>query len=420
MSSSAKLRAVKGMNDILPAEMPRWHRIEKAFRAMAERYGFAEVRPPIVEPTTLFVRSIGEATDIVEKEMYTFTDKGDASLTLRPEGTASCVRAYLEHNAGELQPVNKWYYLGPMYRRERPAKGRYRQFYQAGVEVYGDPGPHIDAEIIDMVVSLLRELGVQDIEVLLNSLGGKETRATYRQALLDYLAPHRERLSADSQRRLERNPLRVLDSKAAEDRAISAGAPRLIDYLTDDDRAHFEELQETLKALGTPFRIDPTLVRGLDYYTRTLFEVQGRGGDLGAQNALLGGGRYDGMIEELGGPSTPAIGFAMGIERILLAMSEGDPDPAPDAFIVAFGGLQRQATVLARNLRAAGLTVDADLRGTSIKSQMRRANRSGARYALIVAPDELERGVVRCKDLQGSSEDDLALDAIVEHLRQPR
>ncbi len=398
------IRAVKGMNDILPEDMPRWRRLEEAFRAKVEGHGFGEIRTPIVEPTALFVRSIGETTDIVEKEMYTFTDKAEKSLTLRPEGTASCVRAYLEANAGAKQPVNKWYYLGPMYRRERPAKGRYRQFYQAGCEIYGDPGPYCDAEMIDMVVSLLRELGIVDLEVLINSLGGPETRARYRDALRAYLEPHRARLSEDSQRRLDTNPLRVLDSKAHEDQEIAAGAPNILELLSDDDAAHFEGLKATLDRLGTPYRVEPRLVRGLDYYTRTLFEVQGRGGELGAQNALLGGGRYDGMIEELGGPATPAIGFAMGLERLLLAMPTEAAAPAIDAMVLAARPeLRIEATLISRDLRAAGLRVENDLRGTSLKSQLRRADKVGAHVALIVGDDELARGVVQWKRLVGEA-----------------
>jgi histidyl-tRNA synthetase len=406
------------MNDILPEVMPRWRRLEARFRAHVERYGYGEIRTPIVEPTALFVRSIGEATDIVEKEMYTFSDKAEKSLTLRPEGTASCVRAYLEANAGAKQPVNKWYYLGPMYRRERPAKGRYRQFHQAGCEIYGDDGPYSDAEMIDMVVTLLRDLGIVDVEVLLNSLGGPETRARYREALLAYLAPHREKLSEESRRRLETNPLRVLDSKAPEDQAIAASAPSLLDFLADDDAAHFRDLKATLDRLGTPYRVEPRLVRGLDYYTRTLFEVQGRGGELGAQNALLGGGRYDGMIAELGGPATPAIGFAMGLERLLLAMPDEPLAPTVDVMVLAARPeLRMEATILSTELRRAGLTVENDLRGTTLKSQMRRADKLGAKVALIVGDDELARGVVQWKRLVGEGQGEAPRAEIVASLR---
>ncbi|MEM1416681.1 MAG: histidine--tRNA ligase [Myxococcota bacterium] len=413
----AKLRSVKGMNDILPADIGRWHRLEAAFRHRAERYGYAEVRTPVLEPTELFVRGIGEVTDIVEKEMYTFEDKGGKMLTLRPEGTASCVRAWLQHSVGGSEPVTKWYYVGPMYRRERPAKGRYRQFFQAGCEVYGDPGPYVDAELVDMVVGFLRELGVEDVEVLVNSLGSGDTRARYRDALVAHLAPMRGRLSEDSRRRLETNPLRVLDSKAPEDQEAAASAPTILDYLDDADRAHFEGFQETLRALGTPFRVEPRLVRGLDYYTRTLFEVVGRGGDLGAQSTLLGGGRYDKMIGDLGGPSTPAIGFAMGIERILLCMGEGPAERALDVFVIAEPGVRGAATVLARDLRDAGLRAEADLRGNSLKSQFRRADKSGAPVALVLGQREIEAGTVQLKVLAEGTQESVARDGIVPAVR---
>jgi len=412
-----KLRSVKGMNDILPAEIARWHRLESTFREHVARFGFAEIRTPILEPTDLFVRSIGEVTDIVEKEMYTFEDKGGKQLTLRPEGTASCVRAYLQHNVGAQEPVSKWFYLGPMYRRERPAKGRYRQFYQAGCEIYGDAGPYTDAELIDLVVGFLRALGVEDVEVLVNSLGHGDTRERYREALLAYLRPRASELSEDSQRRLERNPLRVLDSKAPQDEAIAAEAPSILEFLGAEDAAHFEGLKSTLDALGTPYRVEPRLVRGLDYYTRTLFEVKGRGGDLGAQNTLVGGGRYDDMIAELGGPATPAIGFAMGIERILLTMADAETEDALDAFVVVqTAELRSEATVLAKALRDAGLNVDADLRGNSMKSQFRRADKSGARFALVLGEQEAAAGTVQLKDLRASEQEAVAQDEVAARI----
>ncbi len=395
-----RLRAVKGMNDVLPEAIPHWRRIEQTFWRTVERYGYGEVRTPVVEPTGLFVRSIGEATDIVEKEMYTFVDKGEHSLTLRPEGTASAVRAYIEHNVAAREPVTKWAYLGPMFRRERPARGRYRQFWQGGVEIYGDPGPFVDAEMIDMVVAMLAELGVKDLEVLINSLGSGDTRARYLDALVAYLTPHCDALSEDSQRRLSTNPLRVLDSKVPKDREVAAGAPKILDFLGEEDAAHFDELQRTLDALGTPYRVEPTLVRGLDYYSRTLFEVQGKGGELGAQNTLCGGGRYEGLVESLGGPPTPAIGFAMGIERMLLVMGEDGGAIRPDVFvIVADAALRREGALLLKELRSAGLSADADLRGQSVKSQLRRADKSGAKIAMILGPSEVERSVVQLKDL---------------------
>ena len=413
------LQAVKGMKDILPEEIAKWQRLEAAIVDCVVRYGFKEVRTPIVEPTELFVRSIGETTDIVEKEMYTFTDRGDKSLTLRPEGTASSVRAYIQHKVYALEPVSKWYYLGPMYRRERPAKGRYRQFFQAGVEVFGDPGPYVDAEVIDMVVRLISSLGIVDVEVVINSIGGAQTRQSYRTALLHYLEPLRDRLSQDSQRRMETNPLRVLDSKAPEDAEIAAGAPSIHDHLDEADRVHFDQLQETLTALGTPYRVDNSLVRGLDYYTRTLFEVLGRGEGLGAQNALLGGGRYDKMVESLGGPDVPAIGFAMGLERLLMAMPEQDLSAHADVFLIAAQPtVRRHVVMLGSELRAAGLRVESDLRGGSLKSQLRRADKMGVRVALILGESEIADDVVQLKDLREQDQRSVPRRTIVPELKR--
>ncbi|MBW2509039.1 MAG: histidine--tRNA ligase [Deltaproteobacteria bacterium] len=402
------LRAVKGMKDILPDEISKWHRLESAFRSRAERYGFREARFPIVEPTALFVRSIGENTDIVEKEMYTFTDRGDKSLTLRPEGTASAVRAYIQHNVQAQEPVTKWYYIGPMYRRERPAKGRYRQFYQAGIEVFGDPGPYVDAEIIDMVVGFISSLGISEVEVLVNSLGGAATRAKYTEALLAYLEPFRSELCSDCQRRMDANPLRVLDCKVPRCAAIAADAPSILGHLDDEDRAHFDGLQESLTRLGTPYRVEGSLVRGLDYYSRTLFEVLGKGEELGAQNALLGGGRYDQMVGSLGGPDTPAIGFAMGLERLLMAMPSEPEVTHVDVFIVAAQpSVRAEAALLGRQLRDAGLRVESDLRGGSLKSQLRRADKMSARIAMILGEAEVDDGVVQLKDLQKKTQDEV-------------
>jgi len=405
------------MNDVLPEDAPRWHRIERVFWDFVGRYGYGEVRTPIVEPTALFIRSIGEATDIVEKEMYTFTDKGDRTLTMRPEGTASAVRAYLQHSVASRSPVTKWGYLGPMFRRERPARGRYRQFWQAGVEVFGDEGPHIDAEMIDMVVSMMGAIGVKDVEVLVNSLGSGDTRERYLAALTAYLTPHKASLSADSQRRLTSNPLRVLDSKAPQDREIAAAAPKILDFLGDDDQAHLDGLLETLELLGTPYRIEPTLVRGLDYYSRTLFEIVGHGGELGAQNTLCGGGRYDTLVQTLGGPQTPGIGFAMGLERLLLVMDQANLAPRPDAFVVYHGKLAKEATELLKMLRSAGFCADSDLRQKSIKNQFRRASKSGARLAVVIGPDELERGTVTVKDLDRGEQEEVGREALLEHVR---
>ncbi len=416
------LRAVKGMNDVLPDEAVRFQRIEEAFRQAARRAAYAELRTPLVEPTELFVRSIGEATDIVGKEMYTFVDKGEDRLTIRPEGTASAVRAYIEHAIHGKEPISKWWYVGSMFRRERPARGRLRQFTQAGLECFGDPGPYVDAEMIDLVVGLLESLGVLDVEVLVNSLGDNAARERYREALVAHLMPSKDRLSEESQRRLSTNPLRILDSKSPGDQELCAGAPTIVDFLGDGDRAHFETLTRTLDALGTKYRVEPRLVRGLDYYSRTLFEIQGRGGELGAQNALCGGGRYDGLVKALGGPDVPSIGFAMGIERILLALPAEPPAAAIDVAVVCADDTQREAAcVLLRDLRRAGASADADLRGQSVKSQLRRADKLGARVVLFLGAQEAERGVVSVKNMRAHSQSDVAREGVVaEALRIAR
>jgi histidyl-tRNA synthetase len=400
------------MNDVLPEEIRRWHRVESVFRGTAELFGYEEVRTPVLETTPLFVRQIGEATDVVEKEMYSFERHGDA-LTVRPEGTAGAARAFVEHGIGGRQPITRWYYLGPMFRGERPAKGRYRQFHQAGCELYGDPGPVADAEMIDLVVRVLRDLGIGDVAVHLNSLGAEGTRERYRDALLAYLLPHRAELGEDSQRRLEKNPLRVLDSKDPKDQAIAAGAPSILDVLGDEDRAHFDGVRRALDALKIAYVVDPRLVRGLDYYTRTLFEVKATSADLGAQSTVCGGGRYDGMIESLGGPKTPAIGFAMGIERLLVAMRDEETRSASRMVYVAAlsdAALPR-ALELASQLRDRSVRVEVDGRGAKLKTILQRAERSGAALCALLGDDEIARGELSLKDLSARTQEAVALDA---------
>jgi histidyl-tRNA synthetase len=406
------LRAVKGMNDVLPGEMGRWHRVESAFARTMALHGFREVRTPYLEPTPLFVRAIGEATDVVEKEMYSFTHH-DEPLTLRPEGTASAARAYVQHAVHNQEPVSRWYYAGPMFRAERPQRGRYRQFYQLGAEIFGDAGPACDAELIDLLVSFFHELGIADAQVYVNSMGGAESRARYREALVAYLEPKKSALGEESQRRLGQNPLRILDSKDPRDQEAVAGAPAVSDCLTDDDRKHFAGLERNLGALGTPFRIEPKLVRGLDYYTRTLFEIKGATAKLGAGDTLCGGGRYDDMIAELGGPKVPAIGFAAGLERLLIASDLPHEEPVVSAFVAPLGEAAVDAAlVLGRDLRRAGISCEVDGRGGSMKSMLRRANALGARVALIVGDQEMAGGVVQVKDLAAQAQDTVARDGI--------
>jgi histidyl-tRNA synthetase len=405
-----ELRAVRGMNDILPDEAVRWQRLEAAFRRHAELHGYAEVRTPILEHTTLFRRQVGETTDIVEKEMYSFERHGD-DLTVRPEGTAGAARAYVEHQVATKEPVTRWYYLGPMFRGERPAKGRYRQFYQAGCEMYGDPGPLADAEMIQLTTGLFRELGVGEVVVHVNSLGSAGTRERYRDALLAHFSPKRDALSEDSQRRLDKNPLRILDSKDPKDREAAQGAPSILDVLDDGDRAHWCGLLRYLEVLGVEHVVDPTLVRGLDYYTRTLFEVKTKSADLGAQSAICGGGRYDNMVKSLGGPDVPAIGFAMGLERILLSMPEEASVPARSSALLPLtpSGAEK-ALVLARDLRALGVRCTIDGRGGKLKTMLSRAERGGAALCVILG-EEVDRGVVSVKDLAERTQEELALDA---------
>jgi histidyl-tRNA synthetase len=408
-----ELRAVKGMNDILPGEVERWQAFENAFRGHVELYGYSEARTPLLEHTTLFARQIGETTDVVEKEMYSFQRHGD-ELTVRPEGTAGLARAFVEHSVHAKEPVTRWYYLGPMFRGERPAKGRYRQFYQAGCELYGDPGPFCDAEMIEMLVSWLGKIGIADVAIHLNSLGSAGTRERYRDALIAHFSPIKGKLGEDSQRRLEKNPLRILDSKDPRDKEASLGAPSILDLLSDEDRAHWSGLLAHLDALGVPYVIDPTLVRGLDYYTRTMFELRATSSDLGSQNTLLGGGRYDGMIESLGGPRVPAIGFAAGIERLLVTTSMPARPRPPRCFVAPLGASAApRALLLGRDLRAAGVPADVDGRGNSLKAMLRRADALGARICLIVGDAELARGVVVLKDLAARTQEDVPLDAAV-------
>jgi len=410
------LRAVKGMNDVLPDEMAQFRRVEEAFARTMRLYAFREVRTPIVEPTNLFVRAMGETTDVVGKEMYSFLHHEDP-LTLRPEGTAGAVRAYIEHGVGQKEPVTRWWYRGPMFRAERPARGRYRQFWQAGAEIFGEAGPACDAEMIDLLVRYLVELGVPDARVYVNSLGGAEARPRYRSALVDHLRPRAAALSPDSQRRLDANPLRILDSKDPRDIEAVKDAPVMLDLLPPDDAAHFAELRQHLDGLGTPYEVAPRLVRGFDYYTRTLFEIKGATAKLGAGDTLVGGGRYDGLVEELGGGKVPAIGFSAGVERLIIASEAPQATQAVDAFIAPLGDAALgYALVLARDLRAAGAVTELDGRKASLKAQLRRASTIGARFALIAGDTEVSGNTVQVKDLAAHSQENVPRSDVVARL----
>ncbi len=399
---SETIQAIRGMNDVLPDEAPLWRFFEDTVQGLLERYGYRRMRTPIVERTELFVRSIGEVTDIVEKEMYTFTDRlnGD-SLTLRPEGTASCVRAAIQHNLLYGGGERVWY-AGPMFRHERPQKGRYRQFHQVGAEALGFGGPDVDAELIVMCARLWKDLGLTDIELQINTLGSSEARTRYRARLVRYLEQHEQALDEDSKRRLHTNPLRVLDSKNPAMQALIDAAPRLIDDLDEESLKHFEDLQRLVRNAGLEFTINPRLVRGLDYYNRTVFEwVTTR---LGAQGTVCAGGRYDGLIEQIGGKPAPGCGFAMGVERLIALVAESRVRPvtaAPDAYLAWSGtAAELHAWRVAERLRDAGFTVTMHCGGGSFKSQLKRADASGARFAVIVGDDEAAVGEASVKALR--------------------
>ena len=401
--SNAIIQPVRGMNDVLPTEISRWQFVESVVRDLLHTYGYDEMRVPVVEQTDLFKRAIGEYTDVVEKEMYSFEDKGGERLTLRPEATAGIVRAAISN--GMLRGArHKVWCVGPMFRHEKPQKGRFRQFHQVDVEAIGFAGPDIDAELIALTAQLWRRLGITRVKLQLNSLGTAEARRAYRALLTDYFRDHRAALDEDSLRRLEGNPLRILDSKNPAMQAIVAAAPSLPEHLDAESQEHFAALRAALDALGIAYEINPRLVRGLDYYSRTVFEWITDA--LGAQDAVCSGGRYDGLIAQLGGEPTPAIGFAMGVERVvgLLEQSGAAPDPkGADVYVVAQGDAAvRGALVLAETVRAAapGRRIEVNLGGGNFKAQFRRADRSGAALALVLGEDELARGIVQLKPLR--------------------
>jgi histidyl-tRNA synthetase len=401
----APLQAVRGMNDVLPDEASAWEFLDDAARDVFRQYGYRNVRLPVVEPTALFVRGIGDATDIVEKEMYTFEDKlNGESLTLRPEATAGIVRAAIEHNLTYERPQRVWT-AGPMFRHERPQKGRYRQFHQYDAEALGFAGPDVDAEQIVLLARLWKALGLDGLTLHLNSIGDPRERLEHRSALVAYFTEHKADLDADSLRRLETNPLRILDSKNPALQALIAGAPKLVDRLGDPSRTHFAGLQALLTQAGIAFEINPRLVRGLDYYNRTVFEwVSDR---LGAQGTVAGGGRYDGLFEQLGGRPTPACGFAIGIERMILLLQDAGTvrAPTPLAYVVhTSDAAARLAARVSEMLRDAGNAIVVNAGGGSMKSQMKRADASGAAYALIIGDDEAAAGTVSMKPLRGGGD----------------
>ncbi len=413
------IQLIRGFKDILPGEIELWQAIEKVARELLEDFGFKEIRIPIMERTELFARSIGEDTDIVEKEMYTFPDRKGDLITLRPEATASIVRAYIQHRLHAKDPVQKLYTIGPMFRRERPQKGRYRQFYQINAEIFGVPSGLADVQLIYLLITLFKRLKVADVKAHINSLGCPTCRPKYKDALSDFLTSINDQLCANCQRRKDRNPLRVLDCKVPDCRAALADAPSIIDYLDPECKADFDEVQQMLQKLGVSFVVDKNLVRGLDYYARTTFEIQTA--SLGAQNAVAGGGRYDGLVSELGGPDIPATGFAIGFDRLteLTGLETKQFYRQPVIFVAALGEQSRlQAFEWVCALGAEGISAELDFSGKSLKSQMKRADRLAAGYVLIVGDDELKKGEAILRNMKTKDQVSVPLEGLVEAIKK--
>jgi histidyl-tRNA synthetase len=413
------LQAPPGTRDLFEPEIHLWQSIEQTVRRVMALAAFSEIRTPIFEPTDLFARGIGEATDIVGKEMYTFTDRGDRSLTLRPEGTAGVSRAVIERKLLGGGGILRLWYMGPMFRYERAQKGRQRQFHQIGLEVLGCATARADAEAIALAQQILQELGIAHRTVRLNSVGTPEDRHVYRAALVDFFTPHQDKLDPDSRDRLTRNPLRILDSKDPQTQAIAADAPKLLDFLGTESRAHFDQVRSHLSDLGVDYVLDPTLVRGLDYYTRTAFEIQSS--DLGAQSAVCGGGRYDRLLEQLGGAPTPAVGWAMGMERLVLLLEaqRGAIASGVEVYVVSRGGgAEAQSLVVAQNLRQQGIATELDLSGAKFDKQLKRASQSGATLALILGEAEVAQGVVQLKHLRDGTQVVVPWAEVVSHVQE--
>jgi len=411
-------RSIRGTKDILPAETARWQFVESTIRTVFHRFNYKEIRTPIFEQNSLFARSIGELTDIVGKEMYTFTDRSDDSLTLRPEGTASVIRAYIQNNLGEAQPLVKVYYIGPMFRQERPQAGRLRQFHQFGAEAIGSPQPEVDAEIIAMTIQIYRELSLTEFSLKINSVGCEKCRPHYKEVLRSELRKIASQLSPDSQRRIEENPMRVLDSKDENDQKATASMPLITEHLCPECSQHFDDVKKYLKNLGIPFLVDGRLVRGLDYYTKTAFELTSTA--LGSQDALAGGGRYDLLTRELGGKETPGVGFAAGVERLMMVLDKKgmtrEVDIKPTLFIAAADEASRDWTITAiTNLRAKGIAAESDSLRRSLKAQMREADRQQAAYVIVVGQHELETGKASMKNMRTGQQQEVVLNDIAAH-----
>ena len=413
-----KYNALKGVHDIIPPDSYIWQKIEATARNVFSVYGFQELRAPIIESTDVFIRSIGETTDIVEKEMYTFSDKAGRRITLRPEGTAPVVRCFVEHHLYNLPQPQKFFYSGPMFRYERPQAGRFRQFFQIGAEAFGIDDPKIDAEIVSMLKVLFERLGLKGLHFEVNSIGCEKCRPDYKKALLDFFAGKIDTLCPDCKRRHDQNPLRILDCKVDACIQLRNGAPHVTDYLCGECKEHFDTFLSFLNLLGVPHAINPNMVRGLDYYTRTTFEVTCE--HLGAQNAVAAGGRYDRLVEDFGGPPTPAIGFAIGMERIasLLKASDSSAVPAPKVFVALIGtAAEKEGLVVADRLREKGVWAELGYTGNSLKSQLRRADRLSAEYVLIIGDDEIASGRLTWKRLSDKTQGDMAVSEVYDFFR---
>jgi histidyl-tRNA synthetase len=403
------IQAIRGTRDILPGEVGYWQQVEALAARIFSRALYQEIRSPIFEQTSLFERGIGEATDVVGKEMYTFQDRGDRSITLRPEGTAGVVRSFIEHNLYGTGGIQRLWYKGPMFRYERPQTGRQRQFHQIGLELLGTRDPRADTEVIALATDILQTLGLGNLKIDLNSVGNREDRQRYREALIQYFLPYKEDLDPDSQDRLERNPLRILDSKDERTKAINQQAPSILKYLSADSQKHFEQVQQLLSNLGIHYQLNPCLVRGLDYYTHTAFEIQSD--DLGAQATVCGGGRYDGLVAELGGPDTPAVGWAIGMERLILLLQQRQSASVlkPDFYVVSKGEkAEAQALIMAQKLRNAGFTVELDLSGSAFGKQFKRADRSGAIACLVIGDAEADNQTLQLKWMTSKEQEAIA------------
>ena len=414
--SKSPIRSVKGTQDILPDQSTRWQDLELTIQKIMDCYGYKEIRTPAFEHSEVFSQGVGEETDIVSKEMYSWTDQGGNNLTLKPELTAPVARSFIQHNLGVQNSINKLYYIDALFRRERPQKGRYRQFHQFGIEVFGSENPETDVEVIALAMHVFHKLGLKELTLQLNSIGSPECRNNYRNAIKNFLAPHFDQLSQTSQDRYNNNPLRILDTKSPDEKEILKDAPNISNYWTIDDKNHFDEVCNLLKHIKIDYQLLPSLVRGLDYYTRTTFEITSN--ELGAQNAICGGGRYDGLVEKLGGKPTPGIGFAAGIERLLLASSSDNKLRNIQIYIVGIGNDVRPTMInLAEELRSNDIRTSFDYLRRSIKAQMREANKLGAQYAIIIGEDELKDKSVIIKDLSTSNQEKITLDSVQKYMK---